>query len=227
MTAWHSQFHSLTYLDCLTFKIPLPHLSWLLDILNSTPSTILTAWHSKFHSLTYLDCLTSSIPLSHISWLLDILNSTSSHILTVLDLNYENGKDKTESIGCEKSCARRRNVRQQFTKYAKFLETVLSFPYQVCFNFLAFTFTLLSSLVENYFVFVYLNLLTWMSRQYLLFPLLFLDQIYLIKSFNAFILDNNFCFFEHADEVIPDFIHRIYDDSKWNLEPAIWSWAIF
>ena len=54
----------------------------------------------------------------------------------------------------------------------------------------------------------------------------YLDQIY--QHFYAFVLDNNFCFFEHAREFvthvnIPDFIHRIYNDSKPKSETSIWS----
>ena len=97
---------------------------------------------------------------------------------------------------------------------------------------LSLTLTLLASLVDSSSFFVYLNLLTWISIQHLIIPLMFcryLDQIY--QHFYAFILDNNFCFFEHAHEFvthvnIPDFIHRIYNDSKPNSETSIWSWAI-
>ena len=52
----------------------------------------------------------------------------------------------------------------------------------------------------------------------------------LFTNINAFVLDNNFRFFEHSNEFthvnISDFTHRIYDDSKSNLEADIWGWAI-
>ena len=54
----------------------------------------------------------------------------------------------------------------------------------------------------------------------------------LIKFNNIFYASifNNFCFFEHANELIhvqiSGFIHKIYDDSESNLKAAISSWAI-
>ena len=61
-----------------------------------------------------------------------------------------------------------------------------------------------------------------------------LDQVYFItifSTFSTFGLDNNFCFFEDANELIHIQIqltfHRIYNDSKWNLEAVIWRVIFF
>ena len=58
-------------------------------------------------------------------------------------------------------------------------------------------------------------------------------KFYFINLFHVFALDNNFCFFEHANQLTPvqinilDFIHKIYDGSISNLATAIWSWTVF
>ena len=109
-------------------------------------------------------------------------------------------------------------------------------PYKVLhdsiihFNFLFFTLTLLSSLVENNFVLlVYLYLLTWRSRQCFIVPLMFLQfwlklrsslsvafevliincQTYFMIFFSFNCLTSNFCFLKKK-MYFPDRKHAYY-----------------
>ena len=96
------------------------------------------------------------------------------------------------------------NVHQQIFLYSKFLQPVQSFACQ--YNRL-----LLSSIYSDpvFFhwlicIFVYLNLFIWMSRQCSIFPLILLQSWSNLLSlhFYALALFSNFCFFEHANELI-------------------------
>ena len=101
-------------------------------------------------------------------------------------------------------------------------------------NIITFTFFRLfwPCFLDSLKIILYLNLLIWMPRQCLIVPLMFLQSWsnLLYQHFYAFALDN-LCFFEHANESIHEkihltSIHRIYDDSKSNMEATIWSWVI-
>lgn len=86
----------------------------------------------------------------------------------------------------------------------------VQYTYIIYFYFLSFTLSLLSSLFENYFVFMFIsifspeclhrNVQTISNCSTNVYQNL--DQIYFIKSFNAFILDNNFYFLKYANELI-------------------------
>ena len=84
----------------------------------------------------------------------------------------QNFKLKNIMTGYKKLCTQHTNVCEKYAVYPKVLYASI-----VCFYFLSFTLTLLSSFVENYFVFffIYPHLLAWMSKTYLIVLLIFLQ----------------------------------------------------
>ena len=65
---------------------------------------------------------------------------------------------------------------------------------KICFHFLSITLTLISSMVENVLFFVYLNTMINCSTVSTIL-------IKFINIFYDFLLNYNFCFFEHANEL--------------------------
>ena len=121
------------------------------------------------------------------------------------------------SSGCHKLCTQHTYVRQQICSARQVSESHISFI-MLLLSYIYFDFAFFIGW-KLFWFFIYINLLYWLSKQCLTVSSILIKFIsFFALSFKIIIFASWNMQVIHTRENTPDFIHRIYDDSKSNLQ---------